>query len=207
LPEHFENRPERKRDHFIYASSPDRGLIRLLELWPRVLEKYPEATLDVFYGWRGCAKLGTGVGTSEQWIRRHEIMRKNYEKVRYQKGVTERGMVNHVQIAQEFMRAGVWFYPTDFTETCCTNAIKARSAGCYPVTTDLAALGETANVPQARLVEMGNYDEEYNERILEALFERMESDTSEERNEMSKNALENHNIDLAVAFWKGLIDA
>ena len=35
----------------IYASSYDRGLQHLLKIWPEVVKKYPDATLDVFYGW------------------------------------------------------------------------------------------------------------------------------------------------------------
>jgi len=126
LPEHFQtgDPPERKRDHFIYASSPDRGLIRLLEVWPRILERRPGATLDIFYGWRGAARLSTG---SPEWTQRYEGHRRRFEELRHQTGVTFRGMVDHRTIAREYLRAGVWFYPTDFEETCCTAAIKARA--------------------------------------------------------------------------------
>ena len=38
------------RDRFIYASSASAGLLLLLQMWPRVREELPTASLHVYYG-------------------------------------------------------------------------------------------------------------------------------------------------------------
>jgi len=125
--------------HFLYASSPDRGLVRLLELWPQVLERIPEATLSVLYGWKGAAKLGAG--TDQAWNQRYLTSRRRYEELRFQKGVRELGLVNHYQVAIECQRAGALAYPVhDFFETGCLAAVKAAAGGAIPVVAGLGAL-------------------------------------------------------------------
>jgi glycosyltransferase involved in cell wall biosynthesis/2-polyprenyl-3-methyl-5-hydroxy-6-metoxy-1,4-benzoquinol methylase len=202
LPAHFTGEaPPRKRDHFVYASSPDRGLVKLLELWPRILERYPDATLDVFYGWRGCAVLGAG--TDAAWIKRFEDARRRFEALRHQKGVQLRGMVPHAQIALELRRAGVWAYPVlGFSETCCTNALKARAAGAVPVTTALAALCETANCEQATLVPPD--DPDYDERFLEGVRRAVEMPDAD-RERMSRQALETYALERFLPRWREIV--
>lgn len=41
------------------------------------------------------------------------------------------------------MSAGLWLYPTHFTEISCITAMKAQAAGAVPVTMTVAALDET----------------------------------------------------------------
>jgi len=210
LPEHFvlADRPKREPHHFIYASSPDRGLINLLRLWPEVLAMYPDATLDIFYGWRGINKLGSGVLGNDQWVSRFEKVRRDYEGLRYQKGIKEVGMVSHAQIAREFMRASAWLYPTSFTETFCSNAVKARAAGCVPVTTGLAALNETAICDQSIVIP---FDEtlpalpaSYGPAWLEGVKQAVETSDAE-RDKMSVQAIAEYNVSVQAAKWRALL--
>ena len=87
LEEHFtlEGAPKREPHHFIYASSPDRGLIRLLKIWPMIRAAIPDATLDIFYGWEGCMKLGTG--NTPGWTRHYRKVRTEFNALQYQPGV------------------------------------------------------------------------------------------------------------------------
>ena len=57
--EWWEGSFEKQKDYFIWASTPERGLIHLLKLWPRIKAAKPEAELHIFYdvfraldGWR-----------------------------------------------------------------------------------------------------------------------------------------------------------
>ena len=210
LPEHFlvDDAPKREPHHFIYASSPDRGLINLLKLWPQVLEMYPDATLDIFYGWRGMNKLGSGVLSGDAWVARFENVRRQYEELRYQSGIRERGMVSHAEIAREFMRASAWTYPTDFTETFCSNAVKARAAGCVPVTTGLAALNETAVCDQSIVIpfdeNLGTLPEEYGAQWLEGLKQAVETSDAD-RKIMSDQAIAEYQIGVQAAKWRKLL--
>lgn len=197
LPEHFVRRPPRRPHHFIYASSPDRGLNRLLRMWPRILARWPDATLSTFYGWRGCSVLAAG---NSDWAQRFTSLRREYETLRHQKGVLEHEMVSHERIAQELMQASVWLYPTSFTETCCTLALKARVAGCIPVTTALAALEETAACPQGRLLPVDADDTAFIDAVAEII------DTSElARGQMAIEAIEKYNIHRALEAWERLL--
>lgn len=203
LAEHFEGEaPERKHDRFIYASSPDRGLIKLLRLWPRIRASYPEAELEVYYGWRGCIQLGSG--RDESWVARFTEIRKQYEELRYQDGVKDVGMVNHEQLARAMRAAGVWCYPTDFTETGCLTACKAKAAGMVPVTTALAALTETAASNWSTLVAPDADD--YDDQILDGIDAAMEI-ADEERAFMSKQAIETYRVEnAALPIWRELLD-
>lgn len=140
LKEHFPDVPsklgvKREPHRFIYCSSPDRGLIPLLNIWPLIRKHWPDATLGVFYGWQGAAKLGSA-GTPE-WMKMYRKLRLSWDELKRQPGVEDHGRVNHAQIAHEMRRASVWSYPifNSQVETFCSNGIKARAAGCVPVVT------------------------------------------------------------------------
>jgi SAM-dependent methyltransferase len=147
LAEHFksENAPKREPHHFIYASSPDRGLVRLLKMWPAIRSSIPDATLDIFYGWEGCMKLGTG--NTPGWTKYYRKVRTEFATLQYQPGVTSRGRVNQ-NFAREFQRASVWAYPTAFARL----DVSPQCGSCgwlHSVTTPYAALIETAACPEA----------------------------------------------------------
>lgn len=198
--------PLKKRDHFIYASSPDRGLIRLLELWPRIREVAPEATLSVFYGWRGAQRLAQGHDAG--WNKRYLTSRRRYEELRHQPGVQEVGLVNHQRIALEYQRAGCFAYPTDFHETGCLSIVKARAGGAVPVTSALAALKETGRCSSAgTLIEVpedGAYPEGYDDLFIEGVRAALEV-SDWDRKDMALEALANFSIDAVLPVWEGLL--
>lgn len=204
LREHFDrkNAPKREPHRFIYASSPDRGLIPLLKMWPEVLKKWPDATLGIFYGWEGCIQLGAN---DPVWNARYRKLRVEYLKLKYQPGIEERGRVNHAQIAQEMQRASVWAYPVfDFGETFCSNSIKARAAGCVPVTTPLAALPETADCPEACLVPYDPNFETWTKSFLYGI-EQAIATPEQDRARMSEQAIEEYALETVRPRWDELL--
>ena len=192
--------------HFVYASSPDRGVVKLLELWPRVLDICPQATLAIFYGWKGAARLGTGMDS--HWNKRYLESRRRYEALRHQKGIQEFGMVNHYQLALEYQKASVWAYPTDFHETGCLSACKARAAGAVPVTSALAALNETAACLQGTLVDRigldGRHQEGYDEAWLEGVKKAL-AVSVEERQTMARKAVEDFSWEAVKDAWAEIL--
>ena len=58
-------------------------------------------------------------------------------------GVHYHGRVSQERLTQEFLTAGLWAYPTWFTETSCITAMEAQAAGLRCVCPDIAALAET----------------------------------------------------------------
>ena len=133
----FTASPSRDPLKCIYASSPDRGLDHLLEMWPEIHKRAPEAMLHVFYGFTKNYDL----------IHMHnERMMKFKEyilKMATQPGVHWHGMVSHAILKDHFLSAGLWLYPTEFTEISCITSMKAQAAGMIPVCRNMAALDET----------------------------------------------------------------
>jgi glycosyltransferase involved in cell wall biosynthesis len=184
--------------------------VRLLRIWPRILEKWPDATLDIFYGWEGCMVLG-GIG-SPSWVRHYRAARTGYMELRRQKGVNERGRVNHEQLAREFQRASAWLYPTAFAETGCLTAAKARAAGCVPVTTPYAGLAETGDCPETVWVDMPGVGvvedptgdpaafEAYAARFVEGVVRAVETSEAA-RSRMSEEAIAKFDLEAVLPHW------
>ena len=125
-----------RRPHSVgYFSAYYRGLECLLEMWPKIREQVPDATLDVYYGWESWIALE---GEDDFYHRMEEKF-----KALADSGVTVHGRVSHEELAKAMRATQVWAYPTQFTEIHCITALKAQEAGCYPVTTNVGALKET----------------------------------------------------------------
>lgn len=118
-----------------YFSAYYRGLECLLDMWPKIRESVPDATLDVYYGWESWLALQ---GEDDFY----ERMERKFEELA-DSGVTVHGRVSHQELADAMRSIQVWAYPTEFTEIHCITALKAQEAGCYPVTTNVGALAET----------------------------------------------------------------
>ncbi len=140
--------PERNPHRVMYASSPDRGLKALLELWPRVREHVPDAELHCFYGFNNIDKL---LDQDQPWARRFRQEKADLERLMDQPGVTWHGRVSQVELYREWLKSGVWWYPTQFTETSCITCMEAQALGAIPVTAPIWALRD--NVQHGVFVE------------------------------------------------------
>ncbi len=132
-PDRFTATPERNLHRFVYLSSPDRGLVKALELWPGIKDRLPDAELHIFYGWENYDKMHG----SPEW--KMEIMAKSR-----QDGVVWHGRIGQQHLATELLQSSVMLYPADpFNETFCIAALEAQAAGCVPLTRNNGALPET----------------------------------------------------------------
>ena len=102
------------KNRFIYSSCPERGLERLLELWPRISEKLENAELYV------C--------TYNNFPRTDSY---NYSKdIKIQKMMESHGNVKYVgklikpDLYKLMSTCEYWFYPTNFNETSCITAME-----------------------------------------------------------------------------------
>lgn len=144
----------------INASSPDRSWPVLLDIWPRILEREPKASLHLFYGfdtWRKCADP-----------KQLELIARLEQQIARTKGVFYEGRVNQQRLAAEYLASGVWVYPTWFWETSCIGAMEAQAAGCHVVTSRRAALPETIRDPGAALLDGEWTSPEYQAQFVEA---------------------------------------
>ena len=107
------------RNSFIYSSAADRGLYRLLSMWPEVRSMMPGASLNVF-----CP--GYSKPVVDKWP----------------EGVTYHGTVDQETLHNWQQRSEYWLHPTSYEETYCITAIEMQYAKVIPITTDMSALSE-----------------------------------------------------------------
>jgi len=136
----------------IWASSADRGLHRLLEMWPEIKRCVPHASLRCFYNFQAADfddYEATGPNVHPDLL---EIaQRKRYIRYAMSKLAGPKWDVEHVgsvsrdRMRQEFEHAQVLAYPCDtirYTEGFSVTTLEACASGCLPVITDIDALGD-----------------------------------------------------------------
>ena len=118
----------------VWASSPDRGLDKLMAVWSDVAAAVPGASLHCYYGFDMYDKMGRPPGFKHQVM---SLVEQNKDTV------TWHGRVGQEELWDAFATAGVWAYPTYFDEISCITAMRAQRAGAWPVVIPQAALAET----------------------------------------------------------------
>lgn len=131
----------------LWASSHDRGLHNLLELWPEIRRRVPHATLRIAYdasGMHAFAKRNDPHPLIQELARRSTYSLEALRRLEGH-GVTLLGSVSRKQIATEMGTAEALLYPcapVRFTETFGSSVLEAMSAGCVPVITSADAFAE-----------------------------------------------------------------
>lgn len=126
-----------KHHRLFYGSSYDRGLDALLLIWPDILKNFPDAQLDICYGWDMFDIVAANNPERQQW--------KNVVcGLMNQKGITEHGRVGKEELKRIRSSCGIWAYPSNFEEIHCITALECQNDGLVPVVMNLAALKETA---------------------------------------------------------------
>jgi glycosyltransferase involved in cell wall biosynthesis len=127
--------------HCIYSSSPAYGLHILLELWPEIRRRVPEAELHLFYGW----DTYDAVALSSHRLRAYKVLLLHLLD---RAGNEDGGVLLHGRVGQSMLhaameRAKVWSYTSVVHETSCIGGMEARAAGLPIVTSERGALPET----------------------------------------------------------------
>lgn len=135
---HDYGKVEKNPNKLIYSSSPDRGLLQLLQMFPGWKQEFPDLELHVYYGFYNWKEAVKQRGNPNE-IKHMESI----ETLLKQPGVHYHGRVSQKELAQAQMESALWVYPTWFTETYCITAIECMLAGAVPVCTSLAALETT----------------------------------------------------------------
>lgn len=155
----------------LFTSSPDRGLDVLLALWPRVLERVPDAELAHCY-----SAVYDRVADQDPAIGEH---RDRIRELSKQPGVVKLGSLGQHDLAKLMCSSRAWAHPSwmgavgaPFHETSCIGAMEAQAAGCRVVASGWGALPET--VQWGRLVNHGgpgdgDWETEFVEAIVDGL--------------------------------------
>jgi hypothetical protein len=164
---------QKKRHSFIYSSFPNRGLYWLLKLFPRITEKYPNATLDIF------------CDMTNEWVLKNsafEISEIN-RMILEQPNVINHGWVNIHTLNSCWTQSHIWFYPCHFSETCCLTAYQAAASRTLAISNDLGALSESVS---CGVIIPGDVSTvEWQEQALKTLFDIV--DTEQEYKFIARN--------------------
>ena len=155
--------PREKDGTVLYTSTPERGLIHMVDLWPRILEKVPTAKLIVtsgfqLYGW-----------DDERCKRYSESI---YKGIRALPNCEYVGPVPRDELVRLQRKASLLAYPTEYDEMCCISALEAAAAYTPIVTTARAALNErVVHGETGYLIDGRPGTEEYNSRFINYCIE------------------------------------
>ena len=157
---------------FIYSSFANRGLIVLLKMWPRILKRYPDATLNIF------ADLNNQWANTNYPEELTEIKRMMNEEYNNEKSITLHGWVNKETLGRYWRMSDVWFYPCKFKETFCLTALEAALSKTFAITNNLAALENTVG-DRGIAIEGDVLTEEWQNRSFEAICNYIDSKEKE----------------------------
>jgi beta-1,4-mannosyl-glycoprotein beta-1,4-N-acetylglucosaminyltransferase len=121
---------------FVYTSRTERGLARVLDLWPEVVAAVPNAALTVStYEAFPC-------NDEERRIQdRIESLNQEFPNNRIQHA----GKLNPTELYAQLSTAEYWLYPTNWPETSCITAMEMLMSGVICLYYPLAGLKDTMN--------------------------------------------------------------
>jgi hypothetical protein len=124
---------------FIYSSFPNRGLLQLLKMWPKIYEFQPQASLHIYSDING-----KWVNQVEgEMMKQIQQLMTEYNAYENNMNINYHGWVNKQTLAEAWTTADIWFYPCTFMETFCLTALEAALTRTLVITNDLAALQNT----------------------------------------------------------------
>lgn len=123
-----------------YSSSPDRGLDNILNMLPHVIDECPETKLHIYYGfynWESAAKSRN----NEDELKRIDDLKNQISS--FGDRIVMHGRKSQPLLAQEWAKAWLWWYPTNFTETFCITAKEAQASKTPILSSSVGALAST----------------------------------------------------------------
>jgi len=193
LTEQFKEKKEKDTNKIVYSSAPNRGLHSLLEMWPKIRERVPNAQLYWAYGWNTFDKAAA---SNPQM----QVFKKRVVGLLNQPGVTDLGRIGHEELAELMKAANVWAYPTEFTEISCITGMKMQAAGTVPVCTTVAALDETVQYGHKLDVPDMWSNKEAQEKFIDAIVDVIQNGY-DKREEMREWAINHYGWDTVAKEW------
>ena len=112
---------------FVYTSHAERGLAKVLEDWPKIKEKFPNAYL----------KISTPEYGLEYFEENFLSLLDNLDSVEFL------GTLGRQEYIELLKSSEYWYYPSNYEETFCITALEMLACMVKPVTYETAGLKET----------------------------------------------------------------
>jgi hypothetical protein len=159
---------------FIYSSFPNRGLLQLLQMWIKIVSKYPIASLHIYSDVDG--KWANSVEPT--MMKEIKDMLKFFNENK-SLNVFYYGWVNKDTLAEAWKTSEYWLYPCIFNETFCITALEAAVSKTLAITNGLAALQNTV-ADRGICIEGDATTKEWQEKALSELFSIIEDKNKKE---------------------------
>jgi predicted O-methyltransferase YrrM len=178
---------------FIYSSFPNRGLLELLKMWPKIYEHQPLASLHIYSDvnnvWSNQVEPEK-MNNIRQLLQEYGVNTNEADKNGM--NIYYHGWVDKKTLAAAWMKADIWFYPCTFMETFCLTALEAAATKTLVITNNLAALQNTVG-NRGVIIKGDPMTEEWREKALKKVFKIMDKN-----NESLKNTFINANYEWAM---------
>ncbi len=195
----FDQVTDRNQFKCVNSSSPDRSWPILFQTWPEIKRQVPLAELHLYYGfknWEYSAKFDP---------KQKDLI--NYLKLQINSmkelGVVFHDRVDQYTLAKELLSAGVWTFPSWFSETSCISAMEMQAAGVRIVTSNIAALKETVGA-RGVLLDGEWTSEEYQKQFIEATVDKLTNSDNSDRQLLQDYAKENFCLNKLAQEWQNM---
>jgi len=178
----------KKKNEFIYASAPNRGLETLLSLWSEIHDQLPDYILKI----AGSTKMYNvdsnnnnnketrDIDINKEREKLLEIGNELYSKAEKMDGVKLLGGLSHKQLIKEMESSKSLLYPSTYPETCCHVLNCALHAGAVPVISSVGAITEkVANSENGIIVNGDPTSDEFKKQYIENVLELVKSNRIE----------------------------
>ena len=109
LTDKFIHNPIKVINRFIYTSCAERGLDRLLDLWPKIINELPDAELFI---------------ASYNKFPQNDFERQLHSIIQKYDNIKHVGTLNKDRLYELMSSAEFWLYPTNFNETSCITSME-----------------------------------------------------------------------------------
>ena len=172
------SQPSQKVPHsFIYSSFPNRGLLELLKMWPRIYEHQPKASLHIFcdvnHKWSN--------DVEPEKMQNIKMLLEKYDAYNHGMNIYYHGWVNKKTLANAWLTADIWFYPCTFMETFCLTALEAAATKTLVITNHLAALQNSVG-NRGVIIKGDATTQEWHEKALTKIFKILDSEDNKMKN-------------------------
>lgn len=177
----------KQKNKFIYSSFPNRGLLPLLQMWSRIVERFPDASLHIYSDIDG--EWVNSVAKDQMDQIRDILTEKNALPAQNNEtGVNNEnneniyyhGWVNKSNLYEAWQTSEYWLYPCTFMETFCLTALEAALYKTCVITNGIAALENTVG-NRGIIVPGDPMAQKWQTTALSKLFEIMENNEKREK--------------------------
>jgi GR25 family glycosyltransferase involved in LPS biosynthesis len=126
--DNFIDKPKKISNRFIYTSCTERGLDRLLEIWPQIEEQFTDAELLI---------------CSYNEFPKNEYERKLAAIINNHENIAHLGQLKRDDLYKLMATVEYWLYPTSFSETSCITAMEMLMSEVICIYYPVAGLNNT----------------------------------------------------------------